>query len=160
MNITLRRVTVDDVKPIQALTTDPDWLRNIGSRGVTDEQSAKRYIEQSVIPGYQVAGMGLFAVVDADANEFMGLCGLLKRQDLPVVDLGFALLPDFRGKGVVTIASRLVLGMADNQHHTRVLAITLPQNLGSQAVLQRLGFSFLRSVVREGEKLNLYQWAR
>ena len=160
MSAVLRPVDVNDVDAVQALTTDPDWLRNIGSRGVTDKASAIHYIEHSVRPGYEVPGMGLFAVIDPESNAFMGLCGLLKRPDMPCPDLGFALLPQFRGKGVISQASRQVLALSDNQHHMRILAITLPENLGSQAVLGRLGFNFSHRTVREEESVNVYEWVR
>jgi RimJ/RimL family protein N-acetyltransferase len=84
------------------------------------------------------------------------MCGLLKRDELPDPDIGFALLPDFWSKGFAFEAAEAVLNDA---RLPRILAITSLENEASINLLQRLGFRFER-VIRltpESEPVRLFK---
>jgi RimJ/RimL family protein N-acetyltransferase len=73
------------------------------------------------------------------------MCGLLKRETLPDVDLGFAFLPQYWGKGYAFEAASATLHQAKDVFKlTRILAITNPDNDASIKLLNRLGFRFER----------------
>ena len=84
------------------------------------------------------------------------MCGLLKREELPDPDIGFALLPDFWNKGFAFEAAEAVLKDAHNLQ--RILAITSLDNHASINLLQRLGFRFEKVVQlsANGEQLRLF----
>lgn len=70
----------------------------------------------------------------------MGICGLFKRENLEEPDLGYALLPDWRGRGYTTEAARAVLDEARNSLELEcVNAIVSPGNAASIHLLQKLG---------------------
>jgi RimJ/RimL family protein N-acetyltransferase len=88
----------------------------------------------------------LLAVVLKDSNTPIGMCGLLKREDLPDPDIGFAYLPDFWGKGFAFEAATAVMNDArETLKLDRILAIVNPDNDASIKLLQRLGMSYERS---------------
>ena len=60
---------------------------------------ARRYIEDGPLASYARYGFGLWLVELKPGGEPAGICGLLKRDTLPDVDLGYALLQRFWGKG-------------------------------------------------------------
>lgn len=71
------------------------------------------------------------------------MCGLIKREELPDPDIGFALLPDFMNKGFAFEAATAVLQDArDRLQLKQVLAIATPDNEASIQLLRRLGFRF------------------
>lgn len=157
--LTLRRLEADDAPFILHLVNDPAWLRFIGDRGVRTIEAARGYLERGPIAMYERLGFGLWMVEVKEGGLPAGICGLVKRETLPEVDLGFAFLPAFRGMGYAcesALAVRdhavAVVGLA------RLLAITSPDNVDSIRLLQRLGFEFERRMPGSGEKdlVNVY----
>jgi len=86
--------------------------------------------------------------VDAGVAEDgvpIGMCGLIKRDALPDIDLGFAFLPAYRGNGYAFEAAQAAIDFAWRRLGLgRVVAITAPDNDDSVRLLERLGFRFER----------------
>ena len=157
--LVLRRLSPGDAPFILRLLNEPSWLQNIGDKGVRTTAEAQRYIETGPVEMYGRLGFGLYQVRLAASDEPIGMCGLLKRETLEDVDLGFALLPEFWGNGYAREAAAAVLSYArDRLGLARIVAITAPDNDASRSVLEKLGFVLERSVQIEadGEELLLY----
>ncbi|MDF2178722.1 GNAT family N-acetyltransferase [Aliiglaciecola sp. CAU 1673] len=156
----LRQVTFDDAPFILSLVNDPDWLRYIGDKGVSDMESARGYIEKGPMQQYQQHGHGLMLVELASTQEPLGLCGILKRDTLPQPDLGFAFAAHARGKGYALEAANAVLRVAKADNHQEVLAICLPENHRSIGLLEHCGFAFRSTYQAKAEDpvLSLYAW--
>jgi RimJ/RimL family protein N-acetyltransferase len=157
--LTLRRLSTDDAEFMLALLNDPAFIRNVGDRAVRTAAEAQAYIANGPVASYQRFGFGLYLAARRDTGAPLGVCGLLKRDALDDVDIGFAFLPPFRSRGyavesagAVKTYAREVLGLS------RLVAIVLPDNHGSIRVLDRIGFRFERMVrLSEGEpELCLY----
>jgi ribosomal-protein-alanine N-acetyltransferase len=144
------RLVLSPLEPADAafvveLLNEPSFLRYIGDKGVRTLEDARRYVETGPMASYARFGFGLLRVEKKAPAEPIGICGLLKRETLEDVDLGFALLPRFWSQGYAHEAARAVLDHA-RQHLglRRVLAITSPDNEASIGLLGRLGFGFER----------------
>lgn len=157
--LTLRHMRRSDAPFVLRLVNEPAWLRYIGDRGVRDLADAERYIEAGPVAMYAARGFGLYHVALTADDTSIGLCGLIKRDGLDDVDLGFAFLPEHWGHGyavesgtAVLAHSRAALGLR------RLVAITSPDNDASGRVLRRLGFAFERRVTLApaGEQLLLF----
>lgn len=139
----LRRLNVDDAQFILTLLNEPSFLRYIGDKKVRNLDDARQYILNGPGASYEKHGFGLNLVELREPNTPIGMCGLLKREELPDPDIGFAFLPDFCNKGFAFEAATAVLHDArENLRLDRVLAITSLDNEASIKLLQRLGFSF------------------
>lgn len=146
--LTIRALTLDDAGFIWELLNDDDFLKYIGDRGVGTVDDAVEYLKNGPLEMYERLGFGLWCVELRTTRTTIGICGLLKRDWLDDVDLGFAFLPDFRGKGYAFEASRAVVAHAiDRLGMQRLSAIVSPANAKSQALLGRLGMQF-KSLVR------------
>lgn len=157
--LVLRHLRVSDAPFILRLLNEPSWIENIGDRGVRTLADAERYIETGPIEMYGRLGFGLYLVSLRNNEEPIGMCGLLKREALDDVDLGFALLPSFWGNGyahesaaAVMSYGRSVLGLV------RIVAIISPKNHASRRLLEKLGFTLDRTVHLEtgSEELLLF----
>ena len=96
---------------------------------------------------YDRHGFGLFLVELKDGGTPIGMCGLLKRDVLPDVDVGYAFLPAFRGRGLAGESATAVLRYAREQLGIpRVVAIVSPGNHDSIRLLAKLGMAFERPV--------------
>lgn len=143
----LRHVSADDAAFILELQSDPDFLANIGDRGVHDLQSARRYIEEGPAASYRRFGFGLYVMELKHTAAVIGMCGLLRRDSHPDVELGFALLPRGRRQGYALEAARATLEFGvGTLGLRRIVAITAPDNGASIRILERVGLRFERLV--------------
>jgi RimJ/RimL family protein N-acetyltransferase len=143
----LRKLTAGDTGFIVELLNDPNWLKYIGDRGVKNLQDALVYIQQGPQTMYQQHGVGLLLVESLAHQQPLGLCGLLKRTELPHPDLGFAFLPLYRRQGFALEACKLVLADAFEKKITRnILAITSVNNDASINLLKKLNFNFTKLI--------------
>lgn len=160
--LVLRRLCTDDAPFILDLVNDPDWLRYIGDKGVHNLDDARGYIEKGPLEMYRRVGFGLWRVeVKADAVP-IGLCGLIRRDTLPDVDLGFAYLPQFRGQGYGREAARATLDYGrDVVGLKRIVAITSPDNDASGRLLEAAGMRFesMHAMPGEDRQVRLYAWS-
>lgn len=123
----LREFTYSDSTFVIELLNDPAWIKNIGDKHVRTVADANTYLKNGPIASYRNNGFGLFAFELKSEGVIVGTCGLINRPGPDDVDVGFAFLPQFRGKGYALEASIAVLDAARSVHHLRrVLAIVLP----------------------------------
>lgn len=129
------------------LLNDPDFIRNIADRGVRTEDEARRYILAGPAASYDKHGFGLYLVEAKQSGAPVGICGLLRRDCHPDVEIGFAFLPAARGHSYASEAGRAVLDLGTRDLQLkRIVALTAPDNLASMRVLEKLGFHFERMV--------------
>lgn len=155
----LRRLEPADAEFIFTLVNDPAWLRYIGDRGVRTLADAVNYIVQGPMQSYERHGFGLFLTALKSSGLPIGICGLLKRDTLPDVDLGFAFLPQFWGNGYALESAAAVLAWGKEKFQLqRVVAITTPDNHQSCKVLEKLNFKFeaLIHLSAEGAEMKLF----
>lgn len=145
---------------IVELLNSEGWLKYIGDRGVRTADDAVVYLVNGPLKSYQENEYGLWLVKLKDTNDSIGMCGLLQRDYLPHLDIGFALLPQYEGKGYAYEAAMAVLQYAANVlHATTVAAIVTPENEASLKLLRRLGFEDKSKihVPPDGEELLLLE---
>jgi RimJ/RimL family protein N-acetyltransferase len=159
----LRRLHSNDAAFIIELLNDPDFIRNVGDRGVRTLADAERYIENGPAASYGRYGFGLYVVELRNAAAAVGLCGLLHRDTHPDVEIGFALLPRYRGRGYTLEAARAALRVGvESLRLRRIVAITAPDNVPSMRILEMLGLKFERVVrfAEDGRESRLYALER
>jgi RimJ/RimL family protein N-acetyltransferase len=143
----LRRLNSDDAEFVFELVNDPAWLRYIGDRGVRNLDDAREYIRKGPVDSYARLGFGLYAVERKEGGSPIGICGLVKRDFLDDVDIGFALLPAFRGMGYAREAARATLTYArEVVGLDRIVAITSRDNDASGRLLEDIGLSFEKMI--------------
>ena len=136
----LRLFKPADAPWLLALLNSPGWLENIGDRGVRTEAQAVDWIEQRLIGNYYRQGHGFWAAECLDSGQPIGMSGLVHRPGLPQVDVGYALLPAWWGRGLAREAAGACLA---HGHEVlglpRILAITARHNQASMRVLTAIG---------------------
>ena len=141
----LRELTFDDAPFILTLLNDPSFLRYINDKNVRNLEDARQYMLNGPMASYARNGFGLYLVELKDTAVPIGLSGLLKREELPDADIGFAFLPDYWGKGFAFESACAVMSDArERLGLKRVLAIVMPDNDASIKLLEKLGMRFER----------------
>jgi RimJ/RimL family protein N-acetyltransferase len=150
--LSLRRLGEGDAAFVLELLNEPSFLRNIGDRGVRTTDDALRYIANGPVASYEKFGFGLWLVELRASGAALGMCGLIKRDALEDVDIGFAFLPRFWSNGYARESAAAVMrhGREALGLH-RIVAITAPDNQGSIRVLETIGLRFEGMIRLPGE---------
>jgi RimJ/RimL family protein N-acetyltransferase len=141
----MRWLTLDDADLMLAVWNDPAFVRNVGDRGIRTEQQARDAMQKGVLNLYESYGYGPYRVALKDDDTPIGIIGMFRREGLSVPDIGYALLPDYCGKGYAFEASRAVINYArDELALERMYAIISPGNTASIGLSKKLGLEFDR----------------
>ena len=152
-----RRLTAEDAGFIIELVNTPGWLRFIGDRHIHTIEQAVQYLENGPIKSYQENGFGLSMVETINDRIPVGMCGLLKREQLEIPDLGFAFLPQYMSMGYAfEIAHATVQHAHAEIGIPKLAAITLPENERSIRLLEKLNFRFEKKMKLAAEELSFY----
>lgn len=156
--LALRQLRLHDAEFILELLNEATFLRFIGDKGVRTLDDARSYILKGPMDSYARHGFGLYAACLLDGTP-AGICGLVKRDGLADVDVGFAFLSRHCSKGYAVESASAVLSHAKRVLRLqRIVAITLPENFGSIAVLEKIGLKFERMIklAEHGPELELF----
>lgn len=154
--LTLRKITLDDAAFMLDLLNQPSFIQFIGDRGVRTLEDACKIIEERYLTAYERLGFGIYLTLLRETSTPIGICGLVKRDGLDDVDIGYAFLPQYWSKGYASESASAVLAYARNTlGMKRILGITTPGNTGSIRVLEKIGFNFERMIRLPGEETDL-----
>lgn len=157
--VTVRQFTLDDAEFVIELLNDDSFIRYIADKKVRTIVDAENYLKSGPLASYAKIGFGLSLVMLTESKTPIGMCGLLKRDELEFPDLGYAFLPQYCGKGYALEAAKAVLKEGMKRHFlSRVLAVTLPHNQHSNRLLQQAGFTQTGMVELYDYQNNLYQY--
>jgi RimJ/RimL family protein N-acetyltransferase len=141
----LRRWHDADLPAFAAMNADRQVRRYFSSRLTREESdtSVARFIRMYALDGY-----GFMATELRETSEFIGLLGiqrmsfLLPGRSVPAVEIGWRLNEKSWGKGLATEGARACLDLAFEKFHLpEVVAFTIPANLPSRRVMEKLGMT-------------------
>lgn len=151
-NLIISEAEKSDQQFFYDLMNSPGWLRYIGDRGIRTLSEAEAYIKNSLIASYRKQGFGLYKIILKTQTTPIGICGFLKRDYLDYPDLGFAMLPDYAGRGWMKEAASALLEQAKEKFDwPTIYAITSPENDRSQGLLRKLNFQE-KGLIRPGQE--------
>ncbi len=158
--LVISKFEVSDAPFFLELVNTPTWLTYIGDRGIKTIEHAEERIKEGHLKSYENYGFGFYKVLLKEENlQPIGTAGLIKREALDDVDIGFALLPGYEGNGFGYESAAEILTLAEHAFKLqRVAAITLPTNESSIKLLKKLGLKYEKKVVlfEDDEELLLF----
>ncbi len=129
------------------LLNSPKWLKYIGERNVKTVDDAKAYIREKMLPQLATHGYGNYAVIRKSDNVTIGSCGLYDRDGLDGIDIGFAFLPQYEGKGYAFEAAEKMLEAGFSTFKIKkISAITTKDNISSQKLITKLGLNYIKDI--------------
>ena len=156
----LRQASTEDAAFMLELLNEPSFIRNIADRGVRTVAAARAYISERMISSYEKFGFGIYLVTFKETNAPIGICGLVKRDTLNDIDIGYAFLPVYWSKGYATES---VLAIKEYAKKTvglkRVAGIVAPDNQGSIRVLEKAGLMYEKMVKLSEDDIELKLYA-
>jgi RimJ/RimL family protein N-acetyltransferase len=141
--LTMREFVEDDAEFVLELMNDPGWISQLGDKGIRTVEGAREFIVTRYLNSYEKFGFGFYLVALKDSGASIGLCGLIKRDSLEDVDIGFGFMERFWGKGYATESAAAVLNLGKNKLGIkRIVGITSLTNDASANVLEKIGLKF------------------
>jgi RimJ/RimL family protein N-acetyltransferase len=158
----LRTITPDDAAFYYELVNDPTWIEHIGDKGIRSVEGARIAIIDGPCAMQQRHGHSLYVMERKSDGQALGLCGLIKRDSLPEVDIGYAIRPAYFGQGYTYEAASAVVEYArDVLGMKRLMGITNPNNTVSIKLLAKLGLTFIehKPLPPDNRPTNIYRLA-
>jgi [ribosomal protein S5]-alanine N-acetyltransferase len=156
--LVLRTFTVEDAAFYFELWKQASWIQYIGDKRFRGVDDARESLLNGPMKMYADKGFSLYLITLKDHMP-IGMCGLIKRDTLDDVDLGYGLLSEHEGKGFAHEAAAATLAYAKNQFGLkRMVAIVSPDNYASVRLLENIGFHYEKNIkLNEGaEELKLF----
>ncbi|MEP6686574.1 MAG: GNAT family N-acetyltransferase [Verrucomicrobiota bacterium] len=145
----LRRMTCDDAAFLHELMNEPEFIRNVADRGITTLADAVRWIEEKILPGYGRPSFGFHVVELRGTGVSIGFCGLIKRETLDDVDIGYSILQRHSGSGYAYEAASAMMAHGRNVLGLqRIVGLTAPSN----AISIRPGQGRIQAPLRRSPK--------
>jgi RimJ/RimL family protein N-acetyltransferase len=138
--LTIRQLSVGDASFILEQYNEPAFLEHIGDKKIRSVDDAIENIIYGAQASYRQHGVGLLLLELRDCGTPIGTCGLIKRENIEDLDLGYALLEKYHRQGYVMEAAQAVLEHAKNIGLSRIVGYSSPLNKVSIRVLEKLGF--------------------
>ncbi|WP_284652581.1 GNAT family N-acetyltransferase [Flavobacterium terrisoli] len=160
----LRPLELSDVDDFFAMNNNPNvnaYLRN----PLQTREETKQYI-QKIINEYQKNGIGRFAVILKNTNKLIGFSGLkyraaLENNHIDFYDLGYRFAEEHWRKGYATEAAIAWLEYGFNTMKLPIIyACAVSDNIGSNTVLQKLGFEFTNEYLANNQPHSWYQFEK
>ncbi len=159
----LRLTNTEDCAFVLQLFNSPKWLRYVGDRKIYSKEAANDYICKRMLAEYERLGFSTYTVIRKSDLAKMGVCGLYDREGVDGIDLGYAFLPQFEGRGYAFEASEKIKELAFSDFGlSELLAITNRFNFSSQKLLKKLGMEQCGTLSLPGDqkKLLLYHLSK
>lgn len=144
----ISKFTLDDAPFFLKLVNTPNWIKFIGNKNTRTVEDAKERIKTGHLQSYKTNGFGFYLLrLKTQNKQSIGTCGLIKRDTLDNIDIGFGFLPEYEGLGLGLEASNAIIALAKEQFNIKKLAaITLENNTKSIKLLTKLGFLYEKKV--------------
>ena len=158
----ITKVTILDASFFVKLMNTPNWLKYIGDRNIRSVKDAEENLKNGILKSYEDNGFGFYKIVlKSENNKTIGTAGLIKREQLDDVDIGFGFLPEYEGKGFGFEVSVEIMKLAKEVFKLKkVVAITNPENHNSIKLLEKLGLVFEKRINPFEEEKELLLFAK
>lgn len=126
---------------------EPAFIANVADRQVRTIADATAFINERILPSYTQNGFGFYVVELKETGEPVGISGLVKRETIEDVDIGFSTLRKYWGRGYAFEAASALMEHGRTVHRLpRIVGVTAPQNHASARLLEKLGLRYERMV--------------
>ncbi len=126
---------------------NPEVMATLG--GIRSDELTRQFLHDN-LAHWQRWGYGLWVFRDKASGDFVGRGGLrnVQIEDSDAVELAYALMPAFWGKGLATEMSEAILAVGfDRLGLTNAVCFTLTANRASQRVMEKVGFEYKCDII-------------
>ena len=158
-----RKITEQDFDTWLAFCKYPNSLKYIFSQEqlkVEDPIERCRIWFKRVFNRYENGLGGMNTLIEKQTGAFVGQCGLLIQtiDDIEELEIGYSLMPAFRGKGFASEAAIKCKEFAfENNYATSLISVIVPENTDSIKVAMNNGMQLDKTTTSNGDVVNIYR---
>lgn len=158
--LVIRQLTENDFEDFFRLHGDAEVMKYI--RPAKSREEAMSFLKQIIADYDNLPGLGRWAMYSKTDPSFSGSFAVIPVQKSEDIQIGYLMSKEHWGKGYASEAAFGGLQYVFNElKRDRVAGITFPENIASQKVLLKHGFSFGKKIVEDDRiELNLYMLDR
>ena len=140
----LREIRLSDAEDMFRLDSSPNVVKYLGNNPVKSIEESITLIEM-IRNQYIQNGIGRFAVVLKESNEFIGWCGIKfltepENNYVNVYEIGYRLIEEHWGKGYGFEAAKAWLDYGFNTMKVKTMYASVhKENAASKRILEKLG---------------------
>ncbi len=157
----LREIIDSDIDAMYELDSDPEVHKYLGNKPVKTKEESKKAID-FIRQQYIERGIGRWAVINKETQEFMGWSGLKLNTEEPMnghtnyYDVGYRFIKRFWGKGYATESGKASIQYAfETMKLKTIYGITEIDNQASHNALLKIGLQHIENFNYEKENLTL-----
>ena len=142
------RLRIEHFDLLCKMHQDPKVMATLA--GVRSNEETQLILQEN-LQHWERHGFGLWVFRDKIDNRFVGRAGLrhVHVEGNDEVELAYALMSEFWGKGLATEIGETILKVGFEQLKLpEVVCFTMTTNFASQRVMQKLGFQYERDFIR------------
>jgi RimJ/RimL family protein N-acetyltransferase len=154
-----RRWLRSDLDTIFEVYSDPEVARYIDDGSPITREQSSAWLDVTA-RNYRDRGYGMFALEDRNSRDIVGFIGLVHPGGQVDTEIKYAFRKTNWGRGLASEVVQALVQYARETHQLSVLVATVaPENLASQRVLLKAGFSFIEQRTDEhGDAELYYEW--
>ncbi len=156
----IRPFTLDDLETLIELRSDEEVMKYLGGAQMKSRELCERRL-QFYVECDEKLGYGMSLMYLKSSGELVGWSGLQPLEDTGETEVGYALKKTFwrQGLGFECAKAWLTYGF-NNLGLKRIVAITVPQNLGSRRIMEKLGMTYEKTEEFRGMECVVYAISR
>ena len=137
------------------LLADAEVALYLPKRTKEENQQIFKTALQDYAAGEVLGKWGIFNTAD---DDFIGMCLLRIFDESGSVEIGYSLHKKYWGKGIATAMAKALIGYAFDRTATQeIVAVTAPENVGSQRVLEKAGLIRQENINRYGAEAAFFK---
>ncbi|UKT63047.1 GNAT family N-acetyltransferase [Pedobacter mucosus] len=154
----IRQFQLSEEKIFCSFFDDEEVMRYLPLR--TNEEYKKLF--KAALGDYKEGPLGRWGIFDLNNGDYIGNCLLRKLAENPVcLEIGYSIGKVYWGKGIGSEVAKAIVDYAFSHTDTNELvALTEAENIGSQRILEKVGFHRNSNIQREGVDLYLFRLIR
>jgi len=144
----LLRMREDDFDDLARMHRDERVMATLG--GVRSDAKTQAVLE-GLLAHWDMHGFGVWTLREPGTGRFAGRGGLrlLEVEGRPELEVLYGFMPDFWGQGLATeVAAESVRVAFEELGRDELVCFTLPTNLASRRVMEKVGFRYEKDFVR------------
>ena len=137
----IRPMNDNDIDSIFAMRGDPNIMRYIREPQLRREEAVSW--TNLVSSRWREEKIGFCAVFEKASKKFIGWCGLWRLKETGEIEVGYAVMKDFWGRGYASEAAEAFLSYGfERLNLEKIVAVAVPENAGSRRVMEKIGMRF------------------
>ncbi|UPT67217.1 MAG: GNAT family N-acetyltransferase [Sphingobacteriales bacterium JAD_PAG50586_3] len=158
--LNMRPIVAEDAKAWQAFIDHDEAMRFMRTFFPPDMKHQALYWIGFGLNRYFEGRYGMMALIEKETGNFVGMCGLLAQvvDDLPEIEVGYHILPQYWGKGYAPEAAKFFINYAfENNLTDSIISVIDVGNIKSQRVAEKNGLFRDKQTVQMGDDVFVYR---